>query len=182
MATDAGWWAAIIAERLSQGDLILDQTFLIPVAPTVFLKSRSFKGGEPGWGQSAVPTNGKGGERFLAAGAVKPALVISHDCDLDKALEDPDGPAGYRVLAAPVAPINTVDPAMQTLILSQQVKAMLPLQGCPGLGDCYADLRLVMAVPRVAVDAGKRVASMADVARARLRAQLVEFFVRLEQP
>jgi len=111
---------------------------------------------------------------FLANGDILPGLVISHDCDLDKQR------ANGKVLLAPIASIQTLEPAMRSTVLDQKHLALLPLPLVPGLGDSYADLRSITPVPRELVLDSERVVSMNPSGVDRLYAQLFKFTMRRE--
>jgi hypothetical protein len=173
------WWTPSLAEKLSQGDIVADQASVMSAVPPTFLKARSFKGGEPGWGVSPNPTEFEGRVHMLATGSVRAALVISHGCELDK-MEG--NPRRHRVLLAPVFPIDSVENEHRQQILSQSNRALLPLPQVPTLGTCYADLRSIFASARASVDAAVRLASMTTRSELRLHAQLVAFLLRKEAP
>lgn len=146
--------------------------------PAKFLKSMTLKGGRPGWEEVVAPVLRQIDQRkyFLANGDVLPGIVISHDCDLDKPREN------SKVLLAPIASLETLDPATRFTVLEQKHLALLPLPLIPEIGDSYADLRLVTSVPRDLVLEPERLASMNEGGLDRLHAQLFKFIMRKQPP
>jgi hypothetical protein len=140
------------------------------------LKHVSLRDNKPGWAESPTAVVRKTDQKkyILAHGEVRHALVLSHDCDLDK----PRG--NQRVLVAPIATIAGLEPMLQRTILEQRHLALMPLPALSPLGDSYADLRLIAAIPREVVLDEKRVASLTDEARERLQAQILKFLFRRE--
>jgi hypothetical protein len=175
----ASWWAPALADKLSQGDIVADQASVMSAVPPTYLKARSFKGGEPGWGISLGPTEFEGRVHMLATGSIRAALVISHGCELDKMHGNP---RRHRVLLAPVFPIDSVEDQHRQQILSQSNRALLPLPDVPTLGTCYADFRSIFAAARTSVDTAARLASMTAHSELRLHAQLVAFLLRKAVP
>ena len=146
--------------------------------PAKFLKSLTLKGGRPGWEEVAAPVLRPIDQRkyFLANGDLLPGIVISHDCDLDKPREN------SKVLLAPIASLETLDPATRFTVLEQKHLALLPLPAIPEIGDSYADLRLVTSVPRDLVPDSERLSSMNENSLERLYAQLFKFIMRKQPP
>jgi hypothetical protein len=83
---------------------------------------------------------------------------------------------------APLQPISTLEPDMQQIVLEQRLLALMPLAGVGSVGDQFADLRLLDAIPRALVVDTARVVSMTESGRDRLHAQLAKFFLRREPP
>jgi hypothetical protein len=103
-------------------------------------------------------------------------LVISHDCEIDKARN------AERVLMAPLQPLSTLEPEMRQIVLEQKLLALMPLPDMGSFGDQFADLRLLDAIPRDLVADTARVVSMTEFGRDRLHAQLSKFLLRREPP
>ena len=145
-------------------------------APAKFLKWTQFRGDRQGWEEVAAPVLRLIDQHkyFLANGDILPGIVISHDCDLDKQREN------GKVLLAPIGSIQTLDPTTRFTVLEQKHLALIPLPLVPGLGDSYADLRLITSVPRELVLDSERVVSMNQSGIERLYAQLFKFTMRRE--
>ena len=130
------------------------------------------RGGRDAWGEVEKPILRDQRKHFLAHGDILPGLVISHSCELD------NQNSGGKVLMAPVALIDTLESALRTTVIEQKHLALMPLPELPTLGTSYADLRLIIAVPRALVLDSERLASMTDAALHRLYAQVFKFIMR----
>jgi hypothetical protein len=111
-------------------------------------------------------------EHVLAVLKARPGIILSHDCEIDKAKDRP------RVLLAPVSKIADLPAPTQVVVLAQGHLALVPLPGLKDLGDCYADLRGITTVLWELVSGNTRLASMTDQARLRLQGYLVAFLLR----
>jgi hypothetical protein len=169
------WWQTGLKPRLSQGDILADVPFCLPVSPIAPLRETQLKGGRVAWEASSRGALTRLKAHTLATHVDRYALVVSHDCELDKPKPNP-------VLVAPVLPIHTLTPDMQAKVLSQDSRSALPLPEVPGIGTMYAELRYVTALPNEFARAARRVASMGPEGKARLSAQLVLFLLRLRIP
>lgn len=171
---DESWWADKVHESLSQGDIIAELPFLLPTSPVKYLRHETLSKGRSGWSESTDPVKLKDGRvQIIGLGRLQPAIVLSHDCELDKKRETP------RVILAAVSPISSVAAAAQAVILQQGHRAYMPLPDIPGMGTCMVNFRAVVALDRALVEKSARIASMTEETKKRLQAQLVEFFLRL---
>lgn len=152
--------------------------FCVSVAPAIPLKWTSFKGNRQGWAEVDKPELKDNRKHFLAQGDYLPAMVISHNCALDKQKEAGE----VRVLVAPVLSIDGLEPEMRRTVLQQDHLALLPLPEIPTLGTHYADLRMIMPVQRSLIKDTERVASMTEKGLERLYAQVFKFIMRKEPP
>lgn len=178
MATEGSWWTTEPRPCLSQGDVVAEVPFCIVASPVTHLKFTSLRDNKPGWAENAIAVARKTDQKkyILAHGEVRYGLVLSHDCDLDKPRTN------QRVLVAPVGQIAGLEPTLQRTILEQRHLALMPLPALGQLGDSYADLRLIAAVPRETVLDANRVASLTDDGRDRLQVQILKFLFRREPP
>lgn len=169
----SSWWRPTLNPKgLSQGDLIADMPHGLSVVPPVLLKSKTLAGGVRAWTEHvAEPSDAT--QKFLYEGRFAPLLVVSHGCDLDKQKKKP------KVLVALVRPITALNEVDRLQVMEQRTKSKMPLPGAPGLGDMYADLRIITTVERSAITEGARLASMTDDAVLRLQVQMGVFFLRL---
>jgi hypothetical protein len=171
MATS--WWRPLTAEpRLSQGDILADATFALPAHPRQPLVKHTFGGGAVGWKDSAWTEDASGFCHLLGRGRVVAAIVVTHGCQLDK--KEKKG----RVTLAPVAQIANAKEEDRDNIMAGLRIALAPLPGIDGLGDCYADLRGMVAFDRKVIDQLTRVATMTRPAMADFRERVGVFFVR----
>ena len=94
--------------------------------------------------------------------------VVSHDCDIDKEEKL------ARVLVAQMARLDGLPEADRDAMVQRQTRrSKMPLPDVPGLGDYYADLRLISPVPLSFLGHDQRLASMSEAGGIRLRVQLV---------
>ncbi|HVT34253.1 MAG TPA: hypothetical protein VHE37_01615 [Nevskiaceae bacterium] len=100
-------------------------------------------------------------------------LVLSHGCEIDKK-------NSARVLVAPVQKIDALEEPVRTKVMSQQDWSLMPLPNVAGLGDCFADLRLITPLQKPVLESCRKYSSMTDAAVARLKAQIHAFFFRSE--
>jgi hypothetical protein len=176
--TDESWWLPGLREDLSQGDILTGINFSAPVWPLRFLIFTEMPKGKSGWAESEQPLVHKKTQsvHLLSRSKVFGAMVISHDCDIDKTSK------GARIQLVPIQEIATLTDENAASVIQQKNKKFHPLPGIPGLGDCYADLRNMTAFPSTEVTGFSRVASMTDSARLRLHAAMFLFITRREVP
>lgn len=170
----ADWWAEALDAKLSQGDILESVALGLLASPTVFLRHATGKGGADGWAVSTSPVVRANRVNFLASGAMSAAIVLSHDCEIDKEQS--------RVIVAPLKPIGSVAAEHQEHILQQGSWAHVALPDVPSLGTCFADFRSTTALDRSSVSSTARLASMSPAAVKLLQARLVGFFTRLALP
>lgn len=172
----SAWWAAELEQHLSQGDVISEM--IVPVLDEhTYLRKEAVPKVGPVWLEGPwTPNPHTGMGHYLGRGKRLGALVLNHSCELDKLT------GKHRVLVATIAPISAVtDKVAAENIMAQRRVSALPLPDVPGLGDCYADLRVIGAVQRSTIDQ-KRIASMTPEAIKRLQLQLIAFFARVGLP
>ena len=180
MAAAGTWWAETLNPLgLSQGDILSP----IPLGPTkyppIFMGRDVFT--KPGTSKNYWPERAEielfkkdNTGLFIARGRLSHSIVVSHSCEVE------NKPDIDRALVAPIAPLDRIsDPASRARVINQERRAFLPLPAIPGLGDYYADLRVITAVDIEFVRAANREASMSDDGLIRLKAQLIEFFTRI---
>ena len=163
---------------MSQGDVVEEVPFCMVSVPITHLKYVSLRENKPGWAESSTPVIRKTDQKkyVLACGETRLGLVLSHDCDLDKPR------ANQRVLVAPIQQIAVLETTLQGTILEQRHLALMPLPALGSVGDSYADLRLMVSVPRETISDDKRIASLTDDGRERLQVQIMKFLFRREPP
>jgi hypothetical protein len=109
------------------------------------------------------------------ANAVRaPALVLSHDCEIDK------NPARATLLLAIIRWLDGVPEEHRDGFRANTRQRAVYLGAPNVLGDreCYADLRIITTVRRDAFEQLSRVASMSEDGRRMLREHLFRFFTR----
>ena len=170
------WWLeGLNPKGLSQGDIVSQVLSGTTDQPLKHLGKESMnKGPKRYWPEvdSFQPSKTDGRGLYVARGRVTFAIVVSHNCELDKS---------KQVLLAPIAELARVnDQKSKETILSQQRRAFLPLPNIPGLGTYYADFRVMGYSERNSILDANRQASMSDIGVLRLRTQIVAFFTRID--
>jgi hypothetical protein len=176
---DAGeWWLSDVRAEISQGDAFADVPFSILVNPLTHLRYTEIGRGKSGWAETADPVVHKATQRAHALAALKMQLgiILSHDCEIDKPKDR------HRILMAPIAPVAELPGDAQAAVLSQRHRALVPVGELRQLGQCFADLRGMTAVPAHLAKGNSRIASMTDGGRARLQGYLVSFLLRRVLP
>jgi hypothetical protein len=167
------WWRpGLNPQGLSQGDVVQPLPIAVSVFPPKRLQQGTGKRGVEIW----TPTSNPAKSHFLFEGREDLVIVVSHDCDLDKEHRN------AKVLVAPVRRLDALPPEVQASILGQEHISMMPLPDVPGLGNHYANLRLISPTPREFLSEERRVASMSVEGVERTQVQLAKFFTRLAPP
>ena len=176
---DQGWFEPILRDLLSQGDIFDALPFSSPALPFVHLSKGTGPKSSVIWTptvpKNPLPQNQP--NHALFAYRVAPAIVISHDCAIDKS-----SAGAARILFAPVAPLTVFDTATQEAIRRQAHLAAMLLPDAPGIGDAYIDLKAITPFPLELVTQRAKTASMTDLARDRLQRALVAFLVYRQKP
>lgn len=171
------WWLENLNPRgLSQGDVLDGILIGSPHAPITFVGLNTRNVG----GVTHYPTTPKLAKfktdesgLFIARGGLAHALVISHDCEVEK-------PDNERVLIAPMRLLSTVvSEKHRANIMGLGNRSYMPLPGVPELGDCYADLRCIGFYNFKKIEIN-RAASMSVDAVVRLQQQLIAYFTRYD--
>jgi len=171
------WWEPALKSALSQGDVLSAVPLGAPAFPT-----RPLKKGPTNKDQQAVwheqdewfgDPDGIG--HYLGRGRFAAALVVTHDCELDKSQTK-------RVLVAPIASISHLQPSHRDTILRGERIPFLALDGVPEIGTGYADLRHIVSMEMRTIQSLTRLKSMAEDGVLRLQAQLLAFFTYRNLP
>jgi hypothetical protein len=174
------WWRSLDDEkRLSQGDVIDQVSFSALSRPETPLVKADAPGNRGIWKPTTWTPDAGGFCHCLARARRAPALVLTESCQLDKPEE-----RKRRVIVAPVHVLKDHEskPENREWIMAGNRIAFAPLPGVPVLGDCYADLRLLVTVPREELDERTRLATMTPEAVDFLKQRIVGFFVRPGAP
>ncbi len=167
------WWEEAIREDLDQGDIFPDIPFFESVVPLQPLTGTDLRHGAHGFMRSkSMPPSEKDSD-WLSKGKLALGMLLNHGCDLDK-------PSSKRCMLVRVGSLNLFSEEDSVHIITQRSIPMLYLPNVPGHGDLVANLRTTASVPRKLIEdlKGKRIVSMTDFAKERLRAQLMTFFTR----
>lgn len=166
------WWLEALPDELDQGNIFEGVTFAFQKAPPQPLISTSLKHGARGWAEASAPKfDGEHRAHFLHQGPLKHALLLNHGCDIDK-------PQSKRLIVVPVFPLMEAPADTRDAIQNQGIVANFFLPAVPGIGDAFADLRIMQSVPRANVETRPRLAAMTESARDFLGARLMAFFLR----
>lgn len=144
--------------------------------PLSYLNSRPSKDGKTLYEHSPTPfTKSKKETRdiMLSSGEIAAAIVISHDCEIDK-----ESKPSRPILIAPAFPLDTLPPENQLAVSEQRRFSLMPLPNVPQLGNYYADFRLIQPLRRAFLVSECRLASMNTDAVDRLQAQLTAYLTR----
>ena len=170
------FWADTLADDLSQGDLLHDAWIGTAVTPRVGLRrGATAKGGKQTWDEGEWLPKVDGIGYFLGRGRAAFAILLSHDCEIDK-------PGGQQpVLVAPVYPLTVIQElAIQEIVRQGQRFAFLPVPAIPGvLPESYADFRSICYLPRAGVDQSERKQSVSADGKTEIAARLIAFFTRV---
>ena len=166
------WWLPELQGKLSQGDIISLLPIGILTSPPKFLKKGPTLGNnQQSWTEHLDYSEEKDGKtHFLTNGKMVHAIILSHDCELDKT---------SRVLVAPVVSLENLQEADRKKVLNQQTIHHMGLPDVPSLGDYYVDFRLTASVPKHVINNLGRLASMSPDAVRRLQANIIYFYTRL---
>jgi len=172
---ELAWWAETLQNDLTQGDIVSAFPIALLPKPLKYLKKMSTLGqGKTGWLEVSDPFLDENDQTYyLAKGRVIQGIIVSHSCDIDK--------NARRILVAPIAKIESLQENHREAVVNQTNIRLMALPNVPGLGDAYADLRSITAVPAELIHELKRNASMTDQALLLLQTRLIEFFTR-KQP
>lgn len=168
---EPGWWLDAPFHIPQQGDVLAVLPLARSAVPFQTLRKQSVKNGHA-WFEIPTPTETSGHLFALARGKNTHAVILSHDCEMDKERRK------RRIHLAPLLPLSTLGDKERVKVLAQKTLKSLPLPGIPGLGDYYADLLSMIVVDYETLDWCPRIASMTPDGVLRLQAQLVSFFTR----
>lgn len=176
----AGWWAGQLnPEGLSQGDVISELLIGAAAPGPVYLRKRTFSQHAQGWEQGGWNPDNSGLGFYLGRGRRVRGLVVSHSCEIS----NDQNKRRARVLVAPLAAVDALPEGHWEDVLKQEHKALLALTDVPGLGNLYADFRLISYVERELIDKhSQRVLSMTPEGVCALWAKLLLFFIRKTLP
>lgn len=122
---------------------------------------------------SGIPfyVNTAHGERVGRAD--NPAMLISHECDVDKS-------NNAHALLAVVRPASDLNPGSVPNMRSGKMYNAFYLPDPPGLpaGDWYMDCRFITVVEIALLDPARRIASLDDAHREALQGKLKQFWAR----
>lgn len=171
------WWAEELKPELSQGDVVSDLPFWVPLNDLQCVEKKALPAPRPpAWLETTSLTpDAEGFFNFIARGRIAPGVVLSHDCELDKKRRN------RRVQVALVSDIEKLSTDEKQVVMGQGRWSRLVLPGVPEFGTCYADLLIQVTLDRKIIDTRRRIASMSEQGGERLRAQIVAYFARVAE-
>lgn len=174
------WWLNKLGDELDQGDVLVNVPFLAPRAPTTYIKPKTLKNNVPGWEETAKATLHPREQRscVTAYEVLSHGVMLSHGCEIDKPKNEGRSTENQRLLVVAVRPIGSLPEDQRDDVRNQARLSMMMLPNVPGVGDAYADLRLICPLPRPVIDKCDRLASMTPAAKIRLHAQITAFLFR----
>lgn len=169
-------WAQQLDPDLRQGDVV----DLLPIAvPKVPLRGTEPSGKDRVWREVELPAGAVYAERHLiVAATVRPALVLSHCCELEKQTKRKSN-SRKPILIAPFVRLEDVGAGDREAIRQQRQWGAYYAGDVPGAGEGYFNLRGATAIDRSLVEQRKKLASMTDRARDGLKVRLIAFFTRI---
>jgi hypothetical protein len=183
----SAWWLPELNPSLSQGDIIRVLPVWIPAPSLIALDKRTFPihSDEPtsaqkrtAWVESAEPKiDDSGFGHYLARTRLHVAIVLTHDCQLDKDTKR------ARIQLAATADVDGLNAEERTKVMNQGSLSKLVLPDVPLLGSTYyADLRILFTVDKRLIVNSMRAASMTEEAKFRLQTQIVAYFTDRQMP
>lgn len=171
-------WLPTLPAKLCQGDLFSEFPVGVSYAPPVYLPVRPFQSKDREVWQTKeaweeLPDTKFG--HFVAKGRLSKLMLISQNCEIDKACR---GEARGAVLVAPIRPLETLSPKDRDAILLGNQYCFFPLVKVPGLQDHYADLRNINGIQAKTIKSLTRLASMDVDGKVVLQAALVAYLTR----
>jgi len=170
----ADTWANTLKTELSQGDLISPQPIVSATTPEKLLKrGATQKRNVQTWEETTDWLPQKDGRgHFLASGRKLNAIVLSHDCEIDKDKK--------VLLVAPVLPISTIDDAHRDIVRNRKRYPFMPVPEIENIiPESYIDLRGICFLERDFINQATRLCSMSETGREDLRFQLIAFITRI---
>ena len=181
------WWLPELNPSLSQGDIIRVLPVWIPAPALVSLEKRTFPNHpehptpaekRTAWAESLESeTDDSGYGHYLARARSYVAIVLTHDCQLDKKKTK-----RARVQLAATADLDGLNAEERTKVINQGTLAQLILPDIPQVGTYYADLRIIFTVDKGLIIDSMRTASMSEKAKVRLQNQIIAYFTDRQRP
>jgi hypothetical protein len=141
----------------------------MPEKPVELVEKRTFAKGVPGW---VATKRESSATKALVHMRNAPGLLLSHGCTIDK--------GGRRVTFALVEKMTALDSSHHEALRAQEMASYVFLPSVPGLGDCFADFRVLVTVPADFLE-DERVAKMTPEAKLLLEAKLIHFYTRINE-
>jgi len=174
---DSVWWLPKKHPDLSQEDVFKGIPVWVAIPPVVFIQKQTFSGNQTAWVESSNPiADADGFKHLLARAREVVCIVLTHDCQLDKAKKK------VRVQVAVASDVNALSSEERSVVMNQRSLSMLVLPNIPQLGTYYADMRLIFTVDKRLLIESMRIASMTEQAKLRVQNQLIAYFSDRARP
>lgn len=160
-------------EQSSQGDILESVAHIYLERPLLALRKEA----ETIFRAEAEPFSqfdDKGGQMVVATCKRQRAILITHDCEIDK-------PQVKRWLVCPVVPIVVLSSGNRDRARRNRVYSMLHLpQYRDVLPESFVDFNQITTLEGDFVKGGKRLVSLSDIGRRALYSQFVRWLTRWE--
>lgn len=173
-------WLPEVASNLSQGDILSPFPIGCSHSPAIFLRQqrdRSKTGEEKFTSSPEWKGDHNGVGNYVAKGSQAHLIVLSHHCEVDKAVI---GEARVPILVAPLRTFAGISQEQKTAYCNYLRIAFFPVVELEGVEDSYADLRYISSIPAKIALGLTRQASMTDDGVYLLRAHVSNFFTRTD--
>lgn len=125
-------------------------------------------------GEPYTNFNDKDGQAVIAKCKRSKAILISHDCEVDK-------PQVKKWLVCPVVPMDKLQPKNHDLLKRNRIFSMLYLPKLDKiLVDGFVDFNQITTLESEFVKAGNRIISLSDIGRRALYVQFIRWLTRWE--
>jgi hypothetical protein len=125
-------------------------------------------------GEPYTNFNDRDGQTVIANGRRSMAILISHDCEIDK-------PQVKKWLVCPVVPMERLKPKNHDLLRRNRIFSMLFLPKLEKiLGDSFVDFNHFTTLDSEFVKSAKRIISLSDLGRRALYVQFIRWLTRWE--
>lgn len=125
-------------------------------------------------GEPYAGFNDKDGQRVIATCRRSKAILISHDCEIDK-------PQVKKWLICPVVPMDRLQPRNHDLLKRNRIFSMLYLPRLDQMiPDSFVDFNQVTTLDSEFIKSGKRIVSLSDIGRRALYIQFMRWLTRWE--
>jgi hypothetical protein len=125
-------------------------------------------------GEPHTNFNDKDGQPVVARCKRSKAILINHDCEIDK-------PQANKWLICPVVPMDRLQPKNHDLLKRNRIFSMLYLPKFDEiLVDSFVDFNQVTTIDKEFVKSTKRIISLSDLGRRALYVQFIRWLTRWE--
>jgi hypothetical protein len=141
----------------------------MPEMPIEHFEKKTFAKGAIAW---AVTKRESPSTRTLLRTQRSIGLLLSHGCTIDK--------GGRRVTFALVEKAEKIEAQHQESLRAQEMASYVFLPNVPGIGDCVADMRVLVTLPSEFLE-NDRLGKMTPEAKLLLEAKLIHFYTRINE-